>query len=75
MAQRSVTKAICLSDPEVNRLLGDPGCELTEVKLLHFEKANVDEIIRRDLVILSFHITRPTHAQNPRLKNFLRLLR
>ncbi len=25
---------------------------------------------RRDLVILSFHITRPTHGQNPRLKKF-----
>ncbi len=28
------------------------------------------QIFRRDKKILSFHITRPTHAQNPRLKKF-----
>ncbi len=30
-----------LSDPEVNRLLGDPRSKLTEVKLLYYGKANV----------------------------------
>ncbi len=32
---------LILNDPDVNRMLGDPGSKLTVVKLLHYGKADV----------------------------------